>query len=210
MKESRTPFLEPASGGRSVKKLRSRQRGRRFTLAVSCALVLIFVGLVNIEAAPGTTPPSPAGNVAIGRTLFSGATPLHNGGPSCVACHSVAGIGVLGGGTVGPDLTVVFTRYGQAGLATALAKPPFPAMQPLFRDSPLTPMEQADLLAYLRQEAQHHSSTPPSRVTYNHRSSATGEIALLAVVGAGVLLLAANAVWRDRLVGVRLSLLERR
>lgn len=210
MKALKTPLPVSTAGGRSAKRLRLLRLHGRFILALSCVAVLIFAGLVSVKAAPVTATVPPAGNAATGRALFSGATPLLNGGPACLACHTVAGAGALGGGSVGPDLTAVYTRYGQAGLADALAKPLFPTMQPLFRGHPLTPAEQADLVAYLRQVAQRYPSTTPSRLTYNHRSLATVEIAFLAIVGAGVLLLAANAVWRDRLIGVRRSLLERR
>ena len=186
-------------------------RFRLFVLAVSGLLVLAYVELVGVAAAPGA--PTPTGNVATGHALFTGATPLHNSGPACIACHTVAGVGALGGGSVGPDLTAVFTRYGQAGLAAALANPPFPAMQPLFRDHPLTPAEQADLIAYFQQAAGQHPASlqpAPTGLTYNRRSLPTVEIAFLAVIGAAVLLLAANVIWRDRLTGVRRPLVERR
>jgi len=47
-------------------------------------------------------------------------------------------------------------------------------------------------------------------LTYNRWSLPTVEIAFLAVIGAAVLLLLANVIWRDRLTGVRRPLVERR
>jgi len=155
-------------------------------LGLSCLVVPVYGGLVHVEAAPGLVTPAAAGDAATGRALFTGATPLQNSGPACIACHSVAGVGALGGGSVGPDLTAVFTRYGQTGLAAALANPPFPAMQPLFRDHPLTPAEQADLVAYFQQAAQQHPASlqpAPTGLTYNRWSLPTVEIAFLAVIG---------------------------
>ena len=38
------------------------------------------------------------GNPQSGKELFTGVTRFANGGPPCMACHSVGGIGALGGG----------------------------------------------------------------------------------------------------------------
>lgn len=38
-----------------------------------------------------------------GQRLFTGEQPFENGGPACIACHTAAGLGPLGGGTMGPD-----------------------------------------------------------------------------------------------------------
>lgn len=211
------PGAPPSRGTRANSTLRARPRSvwlfGLVVLGLSCLVAPVYGGLVHVEAAPSLVTPAAAGNVATGRALFSGATPLHNGGPACIACHTVAGVGALGGGSVGPDLTAVFTRYGQAGLAGVLASVPFPAMQPLFRDHPLTPAEQADLVAYFQQAARQHPASlqpAPTGLTYNRRSLPTAEIAVLAAIGAAVLLLLANLIWRDRLTGVRRQLVERR
>ncbi len=90
-----------------------------------------------------------------GEQLFRGTVALANGAPSCIACHTAAGIGAFGGGTLGPDLTQVFTRYGgSAGLGGVLTTLPFPTMQSSFANRLLTPAEQADLLAYFEKSAQ--------------------------------------------------------
>ncbi|MDP2661500.1 MAG: cytochrome c, partial [Dehalococcoidia bacterium] len=85
------------------------------------AAMLTYLGAQSGTApAPGQPQPAPAtpGNPATGEALFVGATPLHNGGPPCMACHSIAGIGALGGGALGPDLTQTFDKYGNAGMAS--------------------------------------------------------------------------------------------
>jgi mono/diheme cytochrome c family protein len=93
-----------------------------------------------------------AGDAGRGKALFSGQTSLQNNATNCIACHSVNGLAALGGGTLGPDLTGVVGRYGgEAGMAGVLASLPFPTMQGIFNNRPLTPQEQADLLAYLAQ-----------------------------------------------------------
>jgi mono/diheme cytochrome c family protein len=157
-------------------------------------------------APPGTTPsppaPSPtavpiAGDPVRGRSLFTGAVHLLNGGPPCIACHSIAGLPALGGGTVGPDLTAAFQKYGGvAGLAAALANIAFPTMVPVYAAHPLSPQDQADLVSWL----QSASVGPPQPV-----SSLPGLVA----GGEAVLLLGlVQVIWRRRLHGVRRSLID--
>ncbi len=54
----------------------------------------------------------PPGDAASGREYFVGGKRLKNGGPPCMSCHSISGIGALGGGTLGPDLTDAYRKYG--------------------------------------------------------------------------------------------------
>lgn len=101
-------------------------------------------------AAPAAPEPLvlPSGSVQAGQRLFRGETRLQNGGAPCIACHTVSGSGLLDGGTLGPDLTHVMQRYGEAGLAANLNQINFPTMQGPFQDRPLTLQEQADLIAF--------------------------------------------------------------
>ncbi len=71
-----------------------------------------------------------------------------------MACHTVNGVGPLGGGALGPDLTHVYARYGRQGLAAALGSLPFPTMQGVFANTPLSPDDQSDLLAFFQQADQ--------------------------------------------------------
>mgnify|MGYP001036831609 CR=1 FL=1 len=91
------------------------------------------------------------GNAENGRALFTGQVRLEHRGTACVACHSTEGIGALGGGALGPDLTHVYTRFGRQGLAGMLGNLPFPTMQGIFATRQLTVYEQADLLAFFEQ-----------------------------------------------------------
>ncbi len=101
--------------------------------------------------APAEQAPAGAADPARGRKLFTGEQSLANGGPHCMACHSVEGAGSLGGGALGPDLTHVFQRYGEAGLAGALKNIAFPTMKGPFLNRALTPAEQADLVAFFKE-----------------------------------------------------------
>ncbi len=100
------------------------------------------------------------GNAQAGRELFTGASRFSAQGIPCIACHSVATLPALRGGGLGPDLTHVIQRYGgSTGLASTLASLPFPAMQGIFATRPLTPAEQADLLAFFAQADQAPAQT---------------------------------------------------
>lgn len=132
-----------------------------------------------------------AGEPQRGAALFTGAIPLLRGGAPCMACHTVSGVAALGGGSLGPDLTGIHSRLGEAGLASLLATLPFPTMRPIYQARPLTQAEQDDLAALFR-----IASGRPSVNT-------TPRISAIAVAGCVLLLLLAGAVWRKRLRGVR-------
>ncbi len=155
------------------------------------ASVIAYLESPGAVVAPAAHAALPAGDPMVGKNLFTGVARLKNGAPACMACHSVAGIGALGGGALGPDLTPAPTKYGDAGLASVLATMPFPTMMPIFGKRPLTPEEQAHLKAFLAQPV----AQRPAR--------AVGQLALLALLGGGALLGLVQVTWRDRLQGVR-------
>lgn len=135
----------------------------------------------------------PAGDAARGKALFVGATRLENSGPACMVCHSVAGIGALGGGALGTDLTNIHQRYGgDAGLGAFLGSPATTTMSAVWSNQPMTDQERADLVAFLG------STAVAVRPT-----SALGLLALLASLGAIAVAAVFGIVWRKRLRGVR-------
>jgi cytochrome c2 len=139
------------------------------------------------------TLPAHVGKAAVGEELFTGAIRLQNGGPECMACHSFTGAGILGGGSLGPDLTQVYQRFGQAGLASVLGTLPFPTMQGVYRAKPLTQSEQADMLAFLAQENQKNAAA----------SAATWNFVGIGLAGFIVLTGVSHVLWGKRLTGVR-------
>jgi mono/diheme cytochrome c family protein len=110
--------------------------------------------------APAVQATAVAGDPASGHRVFTGELALANGGPSCIGCHTVSGIGGLGGGALGPDLTHVAQRYPGPGLAAVLRNIAFPTMAGPFANRPLTPQEEADLVAFLVQADQGQASVP--------------------------------------------------
>ncbi len=115
------------------------------------------------SASQGGEEPStsqPAGDAARGQALFVGEIPFTNGGPPCMACHTVNGVGALGGGSMGPDLTFVANRYSEKGLAGVLQTLSFRVMQDVYAGKSLIPQEQADLLAFFIQQGNQPQTKP--------------------------------------------------
>ncbi|MBL1172805.1 MAG: c-type cytochrome [Chloroflexi bacterium] len=140
----------------------------------------------------------PTGDVTRGKAFFVGDKRFENGGPQCMSCHSIAGIGSLGGGNLGPDLTANgYTKYGD-GLASFLSSPPTVTMNAIWKNTPLTPQEQADLFAFMKNAS-----------VSQREPGALLQIALLAIVGAAALIALAQFYWGKRLKGMRRPMLER-
>jgi len=153
-----------------------------------------FVGL-QISNRPFT----PA-EIAEGRDLFLGNRRLASGGASCVSCHTLKGIGGLGGGKLGPDLTRVYERlHGRRGLAAWLLAPASPTMQPIFKTSPLQTEEVLPLVALLEDSARQGGESD---------STAQFNFLLLGLGGAVLGLLAFDAIWKRRFRAVRRPLVD--
>lgn len=138
-------------------------------------------------------------DVARGRALFTGATPLSGGGPACMSCHRVEGLDGLGGGTLARDLTQVFARLGEDGLDAALKGTPFPLMNRIYPDHRLTDGEIFAIKSFLARTGR---SAPASTQRW--------PFPLAGLAGLAIGLVVINAVWRDRLRGVRKPLVARR
>ena len=164
------------------------------TLGLAAADVEALVAYFE-ELDGGAAPPQPtlisqpgAGDANAGRNLFTGASTLANGGPSCRACHSIAGIGSLGGGKVGPDLTTSYQRLGDA----MITWPQTGTMLPVFSQRALTESEQADLLAFFQST---DVTARPVAVIWQLTGLAAAGVVIFAVL--------AQLIWRRRLSGVR-------
>jgi len=140
----------------------------------------------------GVAPALASGDPVMGRDLFRGVVPFENGGAPCIGCHSVAGIGALGGGVIGPDLTSAYDKYGGDRTTEILTVFPFPTMNPIFIPHPLTAEEQADLTVFMQ------GAALPERP-----AQIVGQLFLLALGGAAILLLLTQILWRRRLTAVR-------
>ncbi len=177
-------------------------------LGLTQSQVADLISFLETPSGAATTPqagaqPTPAaagavaaGDPTLGKAVFTGATRLQNGGPPCIGCHNVAGLQGLGGGALGPDLTLAYTKYaGDVGLTTFLNTVPLPTMNAVWTKQPLTPAEQANLVAFLKQASTAKQSTQP-----------LVQLAGLALAGMVVLLILAQLYWRNRLTSVRRAL----
>lgn len=143
-----------------------------------------------------------AADVAEGRKLFLGVRPLANGGPSCISCHTVGTLGGLGGGRLGPDLTLVYERLGgRKAVGGWLTSPPTPTMQAVFRKQPLKPEEIPLVLAFIEDVASQHRTAD---------SSSLVKFFLLGFCGMFVGLVVLQAAWRGRFHAVRRLLVRGR
>ncbi len=165
-------------------------------IAVACLGGLIFIAQAGAQG---------LGDASRGKDLFRGAESFENGGPPCMACHSAGGLGALGGGALGPDLTGAFDKWGrEAGLLGAdgssglLSQLPFATMEPIFGDNPLTADEQADIAAFLEES-----------ITAGRTSGAVVTLFVLGAAGALCLLALGGFTWRRHLNGVRKPMLAR-
>jgi mono/diheme cytochrome c family protein len=167
-------------------------------LGLSASDVTAVLAFLETAAAQPSAPatagqaasaPAVQGDPEIGKELFTGVTRFANGGPPCMACHSVGGIGALGGGQLGPDLTGVGERYGgAAGLNAFVAGTPTPTMKAVWSQHPLTTEERASVVAFLGQAG---VSQRPAQAIW--------QLAGLAVLGLLVLLAVAGLRWQNRL-----------
>ena len=125
----------------------------------------------------------------IGKDLFTGVKRFQNGGPPCMACHSVAGIGALGGGQLGPDLTGAGERYGgAAGLSAFIIGSPTPIMKTVWSERPLTTEEGASVVAFIGEAG-----------VIQRPTGAIWQLGGLAALGLVVLLAIAGLRWQNRL-----------
>jgi mono/diheme cytochrome c family protein len=156
---------------------------------VNAVLAYLATAAAQPSAPATETAPAVQGNPEIGKELFTGVVRLQNGGPPCMACHSVGGIGALGGGQLGPDLTTLVARFGGAAAVDAwLSGMPTPTMKAVWSRYPMTTQERASVVAFL---AQAGVSQRPAEAIW--------QLAGLAVLGVVILLAAAGLNWRNRL-----------
>lgn len=97
-----------------------------------------------------------------GKDLFTGKVKLSKGGPSCFTCHEAGNLGVLGGGSLGPDLTHAYTSYNDKGLSKVITKINFPTMIKVYKKRGLTEEEAYQIKSFLwsvdRQENEDHGN----------------------------------------------------
>ena len=123
-------------------------------------------------------------------------------GTFCVSCHTVGTLDGLGGGKLGPDLTLVYERLGgRKAVGAWLSAPATPTMQALFRNAALQPEEILPLLSVFEDAAR--------RSPYGAAGSGPQlNFFLAGFIGACIALGIMGWVWRSRFRNVRRSLVN--
>ena len=157
------------------------------------------------EAAPAAeAPASPftPEQAAEGEALFLGRQRLQADGPACVSCHAVKGVGTaLGGGQLGPDLTLVYKRLnGRRALEAWLSSPASATMKPIFNKHPLKPDEISALTAFFEQTSKEAGA--------ENAGAYRLLFVLLGLVGAALGLVLLGLIWKRRIRGIRRALVE--
>src|SRR5436853_1171534 len=138
-------------------------------------------------------------DIDAGRRLFTGGASLIGQGTACISCHNVNGVARLGGGTLGPDLTAVNTKYEDPKLIGILQNPNLPRMKSIFGTRPLSDEEIVQLFAYFQNAklTQPAAQVNPGIVRIDPWFVVVGFLpALLGMWSFSV-------IWRKRLRGVR-------
>jgi len=135
-------------------------------------------------------------DIPIGKSLFVGARKLSAGGPACIGCHSVTGVGLFSGGTLGGDLTQAALKYKDVELASIIKAPALPTMAKVFAQHEVTDEEVVQLFAFLQSARKLRPQETESGVKFLG-AGAVGMVLLFALSG---------VVWRGRLRAVRAEL----
>jgi mono/diheme cytochrome c family protein len=102
-----------------------------------------------------------AADVNEGRQLFLGEARFRYGAHACATCHTVSGTG-LRGGTLGPDLSKVYTTFQDRALTEFFRHPCFQSAPPPSAQY-LSAHESFALKAFLHQIATHQSAAVKSK-----------------------------------------------
>lgn len=183
--------------------LMPRSPGMTGTLADT---LLDFIDEQSLVESPTTAdteaPEAPllSEDIQAGRALFTGRRLLKNGGPACIACHTVSGLGGLGGGRLGPNLTRSYAGLGgRQGLVAWLSSPPSPTMNPIFQEHPLEKDEVVSIMAFLKDETEQDEPED---------STALVNFLLFGIAGAVLLLAIFDRLWNRRFSGVRRAMVR--
>ncbi|HXI24051.1 MAG TPA: c-type cytochrome, partial [Pyrinomonadaceae bacterium] len=140
-----------------------------------------------------------------GWKFFMGRARLQNGGTACISCHSIKGVGLFGGGTLGPDLTGVSLKYRDPELIAILQNPNFPTMSTVFGKHALTDEEIVQLFALFQNSKQMN----PMPATQAGVTTLDPKFFVIGVATMLLMLAFLNLAWRKRLRGVREELVRK-
>lgn len=170
-------------------------KGLRFLLTAAFivgGVMPIMAAAAETQSAGQSAAPAeaaaPAGDYNTGKMLFTGEKAFTNGGPACMSCHS-AGVGDLGGGVLGPNLTKAFADPTKNALLSTgwVNGGGSPVMGPIFSNKKITDEEMTNLRAFFK--AASEKETAPSQ---------TGTFTILGLGGFVGILVLFSIVWSGR------------
>lgn len=132
--------------------------------------------------------PEEKGDAATGQALFTGGKSFTNGAAPCISCHS-AGVGALGGGSLGPDLTKAFVDDTKNPLLSTVwvNGGGSPTMGPIYSAKNITDDEMGHIRAFLKAQGKQEVA-----------SSSTGAFAGLGIAGCVGMLVLFGIIWGGR------------
>ena len=144
--------------------------------------------------------PFTGADLSMGAEIFNGTRHLSQGGPPCISCHTLGTLHGMGGGRLGPDLTLVYERLGgRKGVGAWLSAPATTTMQAVFRQRPLKNEEILPLLAVF-DDASRKSHPAGAGAQVNFFVAGTAGLCF----GLGLM----GWIWRGRIRTVRRSLIR--
>ena len=118
---------------------------------------------------------------------FTGQKAFASGAPACISCHS-AGVGELGGGRLGPDLTKVYADESKKPLLSAAwINAGSPVMAPVFSNKNVSDEEVSHLRAFFEEQAKAEV-----------KASSTGTFTIIGLGGFVGILIVFNIIWSGR------------
>ena len=118
---------------------------------IEALLDYLEAGGPESDSRKAVRPTSMAGvkDITLGRDLFFGRRNMSSGIAACSSCHTIQDPQGTAGGSLGPDLTEVYSRYQEKGLSQFLERDCFPRL-PAARLRAVTSDESFLIRAYLR------------------------------------------------------------
>ncbi len=128
--------------------------------------------------------------VSKGESLFVGKHKFKERGPTCNSCHQVQRAKLISGGSLGVELSDVYSRLGKEGIEAVITGLPFPAMKKAYKNHAVTEEEAYLLTAFLKDVNDQH--------IYDNSLSFRNVMVVWGIIGAFLLMGIYPLLWYKR------------